>query len=474
MKRFKRIYALLAVLLVACLITFGVSQYETRKEQIKNSDEVILEIPTDSVKTLSWENETVSLSFHKDDAWVYDDDDAFPVDEEKINELLSQFEAFGVSFIIEDVEDFGQYGLNDPVCTINIGTEDQEYTVLLGDYSAMDSERYVSIGDGNVYLVQNDPLDSFDAELSDVIKNDEVPAFDQVTEIRFSGEEEYQIRYEEDSTETYREEDVYFTQVDGETLPLDTSEIETYLSTLQNMDMTEYMTYNATQEDLETYGLADPELTMEIDYTTTDEDDNETSGSFVLSVSHDPSQPLPEESESEATQDESEETEEEEITAYARVGESPIVYKISTDAYKALMASSIDDFRHKEVVPANFENIAQVDIVLEDVNYTISSKGEGDDRTYYYGDEELEIDELQSALQALSADSFTDEEPTQREEIDLTLTLDLEGSPTVHVELYRYDGDHCLAVVDGEPISLVARDSVVDLVEAVNSIVLNG
>ena len=86
------------------------------------------------------------------------------------------------------------------------------------------------------------------------------------------------------------------------------------------------------------------------------------------------------------------------------------------DVYKqqALIASSIDDFRHKEVVPANFENIAQIDIVLEDVNYTISSKGAGDDRTYYYGDEELEIDELQSALQALSADSFTDEEPTQR------------------------------------------------------------
>ena len=209
-------------------------------------------------------------------------------------------------------------------------------------------------------------------------------------------------------------------------MPLDTSEIETYLSTLQNMDMTEYMTYNATQEDLETYGLADPELTMEIDYTTTDEDDNETSGTFVLSVSHDPSQPLPEESESEATQDESEETEEEEITAYARVGESPIVYNISTDAYKALMASSIDDFRHKEVVPANFENIAQIDIVLEDVNYTISSKGEGDDRTYYYGDEELEIDELQSALQALSADSFTDEEPTdvyKRQTLDLNSAM---------------------------------------------------
>ena len=32
--------------------------------------------------------------------------------------------------------------------------------------------------------------------------------------------------------------------------------------------------------------------------------------------------------------------------------------------------------------------------------------------------------------------------------------------------------EHCLAVVDGEPVSLVARSGVVDLVEAVNAIVL--
>ena len=89
MKRYKRLYLLLGILAVACLATFGVLRFEEHQEQIKNSDEVILEIPTDSVKTLSWENETVSLSFHKDDAWVYDDDDAIPVDEEKINELLA-------------------------------------------------------------------------------------------------------------------------------------------------------------------------------------------------------------------------------------------------------------------------------------------------------------------------------------------------------------------------------------------------
>lgn len=474
MKRSKRIFVLLGVLVVACIVTFGVSRYETKKEEIKNSDEVVLKIDTDSVDSLSWENESGSLSFHKDETWVYDEDSAFPVDEEKINELLEQFQEFGASFVIENAEDLSQYGLTDPVCTIQIGTADQDYTITLGDYSTMDSERYVSIGDENVYLVQNDPLDYFDAQLSDVIKNDEVPSFDEVSEIRVSGDTDYQINYEEESADTYREEDVYFTQINDANTPLDTSAIDGYLQTLEGLDLSEYMTYNATQEDLETYGLADPEMTVQIDYTTVDEEKKEVSGTFVLSVSRDPDEQTTAQTEEEATEETDEtDAEEEEITAYARVGESPIIYKITTDDYKALMASSQDDFRHKEVVPADFADISQLDIALEGETYTITTKGDADDRTYFYGEEELEITDLQSAFDALQADSFVSEEPGDKEEIDLTITLDLEGNPTVHVELYRYDGQNCLAVVDGESVSLVPRDSVVNVIEAVNAIVLN-
>ena len=89
--------------------------------------------------------------------WTYDEDAAFPVDEEKIGELLEIFEEFGVSFVIEDVEDYGQYGLDDPEGTIRLEAGEESYEILLGDFSAMDSERYVSIGDGNAYLVKEDP-----------------------------------------------------------------------------------------------------------------------------------------------------------------------------------------------------------------------------------------------------------------------------------------------------------------------------
>ena len=153
MKRSKRIYILLGVLSVSCMATLGVMRWEEEKEKIENSDEIILELSGDQVTSISWEIESEKLAFHKDERWIYDEDEAFPVDEEKISELLKQFQEFGVSFVIEEVEDYGQYGLDDPACTIRLGTGEQSYEILLGSYSSMDSQRYVSIGDGNVYLV---------------------------------------------------------------------------------------------------------------------------------------------------------------------------------------------------------------------------------------------------------------------------------------------------------------------------------
>lgn len=222
MNRFKRIYILLGVLAAACMATFGVMRYEEHKEKIKNSEEVILELSRDSVKSLSWEHESETLSFRRDEAWVYEEDEAFPVDEEKINGLLEQFEAFGVSFAIEEVEDYSQYGLDNPVLTIRMETEDQSYEMLLGNYSNMDAKRYVSIGDGNVYLVEEDPLEQFDVGLSDLIKHDEMPTFEKTTAVLFTGLENYSIAYEEDSADTYCADDVYFTEREGERKPLDT------------------------------------------------------------------------------------------------------------------------------------------------------------------------------------------------------------------------------------------------------------
>ena len=149
------------------------------------------------------------------------------------------------------------------------------------------------------------------------------------------------------------------------------------------------------------------------------------------------------------------------------------MYQILGDEYKNLMAASYNELRHQELLSADFAEITQMDISLEGNVYTLTSEEKDDERLWYYQEEEVEISDLRSAFAYLEAESFTEERPTQKEEISLTVYLENENHPQIGVELYRYDGDVCLAMIDGEPISLVKRSAVVDLMEAVHGIVWN-
>lgn len=478
MKRNKKIGILLAMFVCVSLAAFGVVGYEEKKEIIKNSDEIILEVAAETVKTLSWECDTGAYAFYRDESgsWRYELDEAFPVDGEKIETLLERFREFGVSFVIEEVEDWGQYGLDTPVCTIRMETEENSYEICLGDYSAMDSERYVSIGDGNAYLVKNDPLDSFVIEISDVIRHDEIPKSSDVTQLRFAGAESAQIVYEENSANSYNAEDVYFLKQEEVYLPLDTANVNDYLNTIRNLNLKEYVTYNASEDELVSCGLDEPMLSVSIDYAVMNEKtEQEETETFVLHIGRDSAQ---QEQDAGAEADNSENMIEStiaegQVTAYARVGESKIIYQISSEQYQKLMEMSYNTLRHQEMFWGDFDDMYQLDITLEDVDYTITSEQKDGQRIYYYRGEEVEMAGIRSTMRGLTAQSFTDETPVQEEEISLTLYLNNENYPKVQIQLYRYDGNNCIAVVDGEPVAFVNRTGVVDLIEEFNVIILD-
>ena len=625
-KKTTKLIGLACVLVAACCVTVGVMKHEEKKEQIQNSDEVILQIPADTVTALAWDNGTTELAFHKEDGWVYDEDHSFPVNEDKIMELLSLFENFGVSFEIDDVEDYGLYGLDEPVCTIRIttteqfedmktteeiaeeqnseeelnssdgtatddpeavdpedvieeepdvisetgdndvqvdtadvsddvvdaGTEVEEeessiavpendavtdqdpafeieseedpsstfeereaeieatiiendnptedgtpdetagsqdasetsskpvgntYEIRLGDFSTMDAKRYVSIGDGKVYLVSDDPLDLFDAVLRDMIDHDDDLSYTSISEIQFTGNEAYSIVYQEDSIDTICSEDVYFTQRDGKTVPLDTERVGGYLNNLTTLNPINYVNYKVTEEDLIDYGLDEPELTVSVDYTKSEEDEKSISDTFVIHISRnrtevDAANDAAKKAEAENDEDYIPVT----VPAYIRIGDSKIIYEITDDQYQSLMAASYNDLRHQELFAADFESVTEISVTLENNNYTLSSAPDEEDEdhiVWLFNDTEINITYLQEALEHLQAYEFTDEAATDKEEISLTVHLSDPNHPEIEIILYRYDGDDCLAKVNGEIFALVDRSDVVDLIEAVHAIVLN-
>lgn len=222
-----------------------------------------------------------------------------------------------------------------------------------------------------------------------------------------------------------------------------------------------YVTYNTTDEELAKYGLDEPQYNLEVKYTPKSEDSSEDSGdstdskagssekTFILHVS--------------AKQDDK---------AYVRIGDSKIIYEITEDEYKNVTDGSYDSLRHKSVVTANLSDVDSVKVTLEDKDYTIDLSEKKGDVVSTYDGEEIEGTDFTDALKALKASDFTSEEPSEKEEISFTLHYKDDKYPEKEVKIYRYDGTNCLVTIDGKSISLVKRDLVVDLMEAVNAIVL--
>lgn len=500
MKRFQKLGLLVAVLAAVSAATFALGRYEQTQEKIQTSEDFVLQIPADTVTAISWRYADDSgLSFHKeDDTWRYDADAAFPVSQEEMEQILSRFEDFGAAFCIEDVTDYSQYGLDKPACTLTITTGEETREVKLGDFSKMDAQRYVDVGDGNVYLVKNDPKDFLKENLSDMICNDDTPGFETVVDIRFTGAENYIIQRMEDTNYSYSPEDVYFTQENGKYLPLDKSAVVKYLNTITSLPLGNYVTYNATAQELETYGLAEPELSVTVNYTYTEEDsETVVADTCVLHISRNPEE-LAAAQEAEA-KGETAGT----VSAYVRVGDSRIIYNLDSPDYGILSAASYNDLRHKAVFWGDMAEVTQMDITLEGETHTlVSRKTDKDQQVWQFQEEEsaepqqteassdpsgetqeteaaeaqepetLDISALTSALTSLTATGFTTQSPEGKEEIRLTLHLDNESFPTLEIALHRVDGSSCLATVDGQSVSLVSRSNAMALVEAVQALVL--
>lgn len=499
MHRSKRLLILVGVLAVVCAAAFLATRVQEQQEQVEASGETVLAIDAGNVASLAWTSGEAEYAFHKDETWIYDADEAFPVSAEALEELLAPFSSFNAAFVIRDVTDYAQYGLEEPECTIEIGTAEASYTIALGDMSAMDDQRYVSIGDGNVYLAVTDPMDAFAVELSDLIDNDEIPQMDTVTALSLTGAVEETIAYVEAGGPSYSDEDVYFLQSGEESLPLDTDLVEDYLGGIRDLVLTDYATYNATEIELASFGLNDPALTVTVEYEQQAEAAEEgaepetTAGTLALHIGR-----VEETEESaEETEESAEDAQEEaQYAYYLRVGDSPIVYNLSDADGEALFAGSYDDLRHRQVFWGDFDDVAQATILLDNQTYTLTAQtGETDETgetadaaagsaeptaaaeedaeiTWTCNGEPVDVTGIRDKLAALTAEEFTSEAPADQLEISLTLDLNDADVPQVRIQLYRYDGASCLAVLDGEPTALVAREDVVNLMEAVRTLLL--
>lgn len=451
MKRGKKLLNLLLVLVILLIATYAATLLEpeyTGEEEA--TYETIFTVNAENVTNISWDYKEL-LSFTKvGETWVYDEDAAFPLDETFIDTMLTNVQQIVSTKTIEAVENWDQYTLEVPICEITLTTDGTTHTIKIGEETALSGERYLSIGDGNAYLVDAQILDAFRYGLYDVLAYEQVPQMDQILSLEYIGRDSYTIDYLENSGLAYTDDYVWFH--DGK--PLDTELTERLITYVTGSQWQECVDYHA--EDLSQYGLDPGETTIRLRYMADDVEQV-----YTLEIGKAAKNGY-----------------------YVRIQGSNMVYTISAGIAETLLYTTCTELQPDEVLLMDWEQVRSLEITLDGATCRITrqtetvTEEEGNEQenvVYQLDGAEVDAEDILDALDDLGFSGYaTGLIPMRREEIRFVIHREHETFPEVTLAIYQYDSSSCVVMLNGEATVFVPREDVVSLVEEVNALILNG
>ena len=284
------------VLVVLSGAYVGVKAYVAKQEaadteSAEEENPEIISIASADVKSIKLVIDKKEVTFEKDgDSWVKSDETAFPVDQDKIDTLVSSLNSIKAERTLENVEDASEYELDQPDNTITVTTEDGETTVIqLGMENDSTSQEYIDLNkdSSTVYVVSNSTFSSFEGTLYDFAKSGVFPTVDSSTVSKISVDGK-------DSSYVVEKDENNFWNItgNGETEKADSAKATSLASALSSVAYASFVNYNCAEDELSQYGLDKPYAEITVDYqeevekeSTDDKNEAENGAEEVSEVS---------------------------------------------------------------------------------------------------------------------------------------------------------------------------------------------
>lgn len=446
MKRSKNLVILLAVLVILAGAVAVVQSVNNRTQQLQEEESTtVFTVDTQTVTALTWHYVDETVTFEKtEDGWAYAEDENFPLDSSYLETMLDALTQVEASRVIEQVEDLAEYGLENPDCTVTVQT-DRTLEISFGSQSALGEERYISIGDGNVYLVDASLQDPFELGLYDVVKMESLPDMQtMMLAIVDDGETQKSYLRQENSNLTYSNQYVWFLY-DGETYQtLDTDLTEAWLENVGELTWAACVQYQAGQDELESCGLAEPAVRVSFIYE--DEDGNsQTFGLEFGTVSGN--------------------------YCYAKLANSTMVYKVDANILESLQSTTYYDLRPSEVYLADWDILTGMDVTLDGVTYEFRKENGQDEYAMTLNGEEVTITALRNLMNALPVSGYADGiQPEGTSPFSIQFYRNAETYPEVELAFYPYNSTDELVTLNGTTLCLAPVERVNSVIQAVKNI----
>ena len=476
MRRERKLMILTGVLVVCAAGAFGISRIDF-EEKMTGTETTIVDADSADITYLAWNYEDDELAFTREvDTWTYEPDAKMSVDQDLLDGIAENLSSIISDKKVEEVQSLGVYGLSDPAYNITIKTADDTWEIAVGDETFSDGEVYISNGDGYVYLTDSGLIDDISYTLLDCVQKEEIPQMASISEVKVVNEDTSDIIYKENAGYCYSDAYLYYLKDGDAYRNLDNEDTGNTFTALSEFTWTDCVDYYADDTELEYYGLADSTATVTIIYRPVEEDsDDSEDGS----------------DDAEAADDAEDQIFEYEVGSsdnayYAKLADSNIVYTISEEVYSAAVNASYEKLKPDEVILLDWDTVDSIEMELDGNVYTVDLEKDGDDAYKYTLDgAEVEFDDVLDQILNITAavdsaddeeDDLPEEEPAlngNKSELKLTFHRNTDEYQTVELEFYQYDGSHCISVLNGDEMNYTDRSPVIDLKEAINSVILD-
>ena len=260
----------------------------------------------EEMTALGWSADEGALRFTRDSSgWHYDADRTYPVNQDTLNGLADKLAALTADRVLENAGDRSVYGLTDSAFTLTAEWADGTKTVYTsGAETAFADGWYVSrSGDDRVYITASSLKTEFNESLKSLAVNETIPSAEKISRVTTGAVD---AAYAETSRTVNT--DMHWYAADG--TALDGQAVEDLIAQIRDISWNALVTGLASAEELNTYGLADGAVTLCL------YDGDAAAVTLLIGASDGDG------------------------NCYARLPESKMVYTVSADSLKDILAAT--------------------------------------------------------------------------------------------------------------------------------------
>lgn len=452
---------------------------------LSEEDKKIVSFSEDEVNTVSFETASLSAIAVKDgESWSLKDDSSFPLDGDKISDIISAVLGADKSNKVIDNGEMETYGLAKPYATVTLSCATAgSVTLNIGDENPTADGTYFSINDETtIYLGGTSLRSPFEISESDLIAKLATPSIttDYITDLLIEKKDgNIELSYEPDNDiDTTGSDPWILKQGYDRIMAADQDKVTSLLGNYGSFTLGDCVTWKATDSEKDKYGLDNPSSKLTVSYYEDETGYNSTDAAIkrkelkTFSISFGNENSLG-------------------SSYYCQIEGDNGIYEMSADAVSKLVDVNRVDVVNSLVELINIKDVSSMDVTCGGKAYklsikevasgssvddgTSSSSITSDDETvtkYFWDGKEVDkstFTDIYSKIIGITIDREADRSSEKYKGTDevLTVSFKLKNGSASKVTYYGYDDNFCRADVDGESYFLANRKTVESTVKAI-------